>query len=550
MAGTGKSTIAYSICKYLDEEHPAKHLGASFFCSRQVPELRERKFIIPSIAYQLSRRSRTFAKALSSTDVDKLNIRDEHINEFLALPWKSSVSEQPSELLPFIIVIDALDEIEDLEGSILLEGLINAISTGMHGIKILVTSRPDPRISEVCGGLLALYDHSEDNALGRPEPRRSEESGGSGSVYDYHLNNTAPGHPEPRSSKARDVPMSLGVSRLEDVSKGEATSDILLFLKASLQRLMPNHSDELAELSQRSEGLFIYAATCVRFICPSQAVAPSLAQQHNRLVIVMAGESLQPTKSREAPLLDLLYRQILNDTLLDEEEDIVTHRRRVLYTIICAQKPLSTFSLAGVVAGMDEAKKADLEATEIVVGALHSVLYVSSNDGLVYTYHKSFPDFLSNMDRAGKEFVYNSEDWNLNVGRSCLAVMTESLQFNCINWPSSFRDWYEMDYPQHPSETLLGNFPGLEYAIKAWVPHFQELLSICDFEKRDIANLDVMSFLESKTFLLWLEANVGFMAFLGTPTLSLESLRVLLDKMPACVCTHLLNNCTCPNYPA
>ena len=52
MAGTGKTSISHSLCERLDEH---KVLGASFFCSRSAsPEVRDAKFIIPTIASTLS----------------------------------------------------------------------------------------------------------------------------------------------------------------------------------------------------------------------------------------------------------------------------------------------------------------------------------------------------------------------------------------------------------------------------------------------------------------------------------------------------------------
>ncbi|QRV96993.1 hypothetical protein RhiJN_25012 [Ceratobasidium sp. AG-Ba] len=52
MAGTGKTTIAYTLCSRLEA---AGQLAASFFCSRSLPECRDVTRIIPTIAYQLAR---------------------------------------------------------------------------------------------------------------------------------------------------------------------------------------------------------------------------------------------------------------------------------------------------------------------------------------------------------------------------------------------------------------------------------------------------------------------------------------------------------------
>src|SRR5687767_8104944 len=58
LAGTGKTTIAISLCKSLASKGL---LGASFFCSRQLPRCRDSRLIVPTIAYQLARFSSTFA---------------------------------------------------------------------------------------------------------------------------------------------------------------------------------------------------------------------------------------------------------------------------------------------------------------------------------------------------------------------------------------------------------------------------------------------------------------------------------------------------------
>ncbi|KAH7310388.1 hypothetical protein B0J17DRAFT_711327 [Rhizoctonia solani] len=79
MAGTGKTTIAYSVCAELNAtskgvdqsalgctvmREDMSMLGASFFCSRVISECCQVKNIIPTIAYQLARYSMPFYYAL------------------------------------------------------------------------------------------------------------------------------------------------------------------------------------------------------------------------------------------------------------------------------------------------------------------------------------------------------------------------------------------------------------------------------------------------------------------------------------------------------
>ncbi|KAF8752834.1 WD40 repeat-like protein [Rhizoctonia solani] len=78
MAGTGKTTIAYTVCKMLGSQ-----LGASFFCSRAISECRQVKSIIPCIAYQLARFSVPFSGALvkalmASPDVHLRSLKQQY----------------------------------------------------------------------------------------------------------------------------------------------------------------------------------------------------------------------------------------------------------------------------------------------------------------------------------------------------------------------------------------------------------------------------------------------------------------------------------------
>ncbi|CAE6446033.1 unnamed protein product [Rhizoctonia solani] len=50
MAGTGRTTIAYSLCERLEE---SEQLGACFFCSRSLPDCRDVNRIVPTIAYTM-----------------------------------------------------------------------------------------------------------------------------------------------------------------------------------------------------------------------------------------------------------------------------------------------------------------------------------------------------------------------------------------------------------------------------------------------------------------------------------------------------------------
>ncbi|KIK66270.1 hypothetical protein GYMLUDRAFT_157970, partial [Collybiopsis luxurians FD-317 M1] len=111
MAGTGKSTIAMSICQKLKAKGI---LAGSFFCSRQIPECRDYKLIIPTLSWQLAESSRAFADALNTALSQRLNLATkkpaEQVKYLLIEPWKK-VSDifQREQCVP-VFVLDALDE--------------------------------------------------------------------------------------------------------------------------------------------------------------------------------------------------------------------------------------------------------------------------------------------------------------------------------------------------------------------------------------------------------------------------------------------------------
>ncbi|THV00058.1 hypothetical protein K435DRAFT_611452, partial [Dendrothele bispora CBS 962.96] len=142
MAGTGKSTIAKSLCLMLEEQ---QLLAGSFFCSQQIPECREYHHIIPTIAYQLAYYSCTFEETLEKVLGEDQNIALKEpsiqVKKLLIQPWEAAVKTKRFEGCLPVIVIDALDECENI--SEVLKAIVPAIQDGqLSGLKFFFTSRP------------------------------------------------------------------------------------------------------------------------------------------------------------------------------------------------------------------------------------------------------------------------------------------------------------------------------------------------------------------------------------------------------------------------
>ncbi|THU78458.1 hypothetical protein K435DRAFT_973529 [Dendrothele bispora CBS 962.96] len=116
MAGTGKSTIAKSVCDTMQNK---KMLAATFFCSRQFPECRDHSKIIPTIVYQMAQFSPSFGRQLVTIlqgNPDKVSKPpNEQLEMLLVEPWMKVVSTGGVHPFSPVIIIDALDECENIE---------------------------------------------------------------------------------------------------------------------------------------------------------------------------------------------------------------------------------------------------------------------------------------------------------------------------------------------------------------------------------------------------------------------------------------------------
>ncbi|KEP53266.1 putative vegetative incompatibility protein HET-E-1 [Rhizoctonia solani 123E] len=372
MAGTGKTTIAYSLCEELNTN---RQLGASFFCSRLLPECRDVNLIIPSIAYQLARSSYPFRFVLASVlekDPD-VHTRLPHLqfDTLLAQPL-FEVKDTLADNL--VVVIDALDECDNKESTsqILDILLIKALDLP---IKFVVSSRPEPEIRD-------------------------------------------------EMSKQRNQADSRVV--LHELDRDAVQADIKSYLCASLARIQPTE-DQIAIMVQRAGILFIYAATVVRYISHDGF----RRNPHSRLANVLESSSASENKHKE---IDELYTTILQAALdnqyLDshETEDI----RQVLYLVICAQEPLSVNALSKLL------RMNNTVRVHAALSPLWSVLHISGTSELVTTLHASFVDYMFSSSRS-KGYYCNPQIHNHTIARLCFDHFKNiRSQFNICGLESSY----------------------------------------------------------------------------------------------------------------
>ncbi|KAJ1305786.1 hypothetical protein OPQ81_010516 [Rhizoctonia solani] len=289
MAGTGKTTIAYSVCKRLDAENK---LAASFFCSRLRDECRNVNLIIPSIAYQLAHFSPPFQHALSSILEEDQHIEhktlDQQFDVLIKKPLltiKSVVGEE------MVVVIDALDECENKDSTMSMLGMLLSKSTGLP-LRFIVSSRPEPQIRD----------------------QMTEDRVGSRLV-------------------------------LHELDRGAVQTDVERYIRDELKHMKPApEEDQISALVKRAGILFIYASTVVRYI----GYDNFQSDPHGRLCDILNGpESEEDVEYEE---IDQLYVTVLdaalgNRKLRKVQRDMM---QQVLHTVICAREPLTVVGLSGL----------------------------------------------------------------------------------------------------------------------------------------------------------------------------------------------------------
>ena len=423
MAGTGKSTIAYTIAQGFDRNgnpNLPKILAATFFCSQQLEDTRHQIYIISTLSYQLARHCYPFRNALiTASNFDSTKVLKDQMEDLLVNPWQISAHNRSKKLPNYLVIVDALDEVEEEGGSRFLEDLLRTINAGhLKGLKFLITSHPDPKVVELC------------------------------------------------KSFSSDV-----VCHLHQVNTADVEQDITKFLQTMLPKLNTDKdSTNVTKLAKHAGGLFIYAATAVRFISPSKF---SVSEQHVHLNSLLQ-EWPKPVGGDETLLVDTLYQQIITSAFHTLGPQC-HGRLQLLHTILCAEEPVSTFTLTELLGFESE------DTAEKLVESLHAVLYVSEKDQCIYWYHASFQDFV--FDTSRSRFMVpsqktqldmldascNPSSHNASLAQQCFSIMKQSLCFNICNLPSSFMLDSEIEHLNHLVKMRISKV--LQYGCQHWAQH-------------------------------------------------------------------------------
>ncbi|KAM0720132.1 hypothetical protein Q7P37_004268 [Cladosporium fusiforme] len=466
-AGTGKSTIARTVAKKLQENGL---LGASFFFKRGRADRSHANLLFPTIARQLADQffevGQTIASAL---DQDSLLCDKQLKPQFdkLLLEPLQAISRSNVPSVGVVLVIDALDECDssdDIKTILLLLSRVEDITAIQ--IRIFVTSRPELPVELGFKQMSGDLHHDV----------RLEEAQEMSIAHDIGL------FYQHRFAEIKEA-SSLIDDDLPDQWPGEESTRTLV---------------------NQAVPLFIFAFTVARYISadPKRNLATMVQQSRKK--------SLTGLKGTYLPILD----QVVAPEGEDPEENRILDFKTVVGSIVLLFDPLSACALAHLL----EIQTGDVGR---VLRPLHSVLNIPRTaDGKldrttpITMFHLSFRDFLVDPDLKDRNvFSIDAKETHRALGMHCIRLLQcESLKKDVcgIVQPGTRRSDVE-------KSVVHNSLPeAVSYACCYWVHH------VTSGEQCVKDECAVHRFLE-KHLLHWIEA----LSWLGKTSQIVPSLKAL-----------------------
>ena len=465
LAGTGKSTIAQTASEriFADGE-----LGASFFCSRDFEDRSNLHFIFPTLAFQLAHKFPKFRSAL----VPLLRSNPDIAHESLYRQMEKLIVEPlGSADVSTVIVIDALDECKDEEPSSAILSVLGRLVERIPNVKFFITGRPEARI---------------------------------------------------RTGFRLPILVELtSIFVLHDVDPPLINSDIRLFLRHELSGLAERRrlgrwpSDEHIDLlCGRAAGLFVYAVATVKFL-DSNTHLP----KHRLDTIIKLPECTVPegkTRFNPKTTLDSLYTSILQAAFDEEDSEVYSKIRSTIGAVVLVVNPLPPSAIAELV-GLDP------EEIVLFLTLVQSLLAFDDDfDQPVKSFHKSFPDFITDPSRCtDTRFYISPGDLHLELAMDCLRMMNDGLEQGILSLPDYALNSEVSDMKTRISDRIS---IALRYACQSWHSHLTRTMG----DVTDVVSY-LRIFLEEK-FLAWLEV-VSAVGAVGGAVAGLEKLMPWLQEV-------------------
>jgi len=409
-AGSGKSTIAHAIAERCEQEsestprkeYPKGRLAASFFFSRGTEDRSVITYFFPTIAYQLAISLPSIRKDMrEAVRSDPLIVSQSPKDQFKKLIVDPILPFTESESIPtMIVVVDGLDECEEKDAVALIRVLLSANAASPLPIRFFFTSRADDAIRQ------ALKPHSS-------------------AIY----------------------PLDLSMTEFD------AHHDIHTFLKDGFSDLYEEKSDYMGDveppwptpsdlelLVDKSEGLFIYASTLLKFVGDTN---------DGRLPDEKLQEAMKGHNG-----LDDLYKQVLGDAP-QHSTDLF---RRILGALVVLRDRLPTNSLACLLR-IDRARR----ILPVLRGCRSILMIPDDLDMAINFFHASLQDFLTNRTQSGNGYFIDPVQHHLFILDDCVQIMMK--EFSLLSDGAAG----DNNIGQQSSQVL-------SYACRNWYHHMMNVV--------------------------------------------------------------------------
>jgi hypothetical protein len=411
--GYGKTAIAQSICRALDNSS-SKRLRASFFISAAYAPSRDPFAVVRTIAYQLALRlprMRThICASLRAQPHTAIGTLEDHIDRFISSPLRE---ELPTST-PLIIVLDGLNacrRVHGEDGRSLFHQLSRAIVHKQLPIKLIASG---------FSRLPTLIDGCRGSTLASVLPRIVRE----------------------------DMEVYL-----------RARFETIRYSREGLPHDWPKPSD-ISLLAERSEFLFLFASTVLRF------VASLHHDPLKRLQEII--DDIAPITSFE--VMDKLYLRILHaiiEEVLDGDRDHVCENfRRIIGSVVLVQQPL-TLSTLSLLTGYTPL---EIRGTLTSIDSLVSVPQTETDSLPIRPYHPSFGTFVTHPRRCTSvEFCVNPNEGHAFLAERCFLLMEKRLRKNMGGIKDGSRANDDIPDLAHTVTKHLSS--ALQYACMYWSAH-------------------------------------------------------------------------------
>lgn len=478
MAGTGKSTISYTIAKWLSMQGDSDsvNLGASFFFKRGEGDRASAALFCPTIVRQLAQKDPGFAKCVD----DVLQTDDPYIctkslgEQFDKLLRKTlhvlTTYDQPRR---YVVVVDALDECDKVDDIQTVLQLWCSLSPTIKAhLRLFLTSRPEFRI-RLCFKRMAANIHQDMVLHEVPQPVIR---------HDIHAF---------LKDAFKDIREEYNVEPADSSLPDNWPGDQILQI-----------------LTNMAVPLFIIAATISRFVRDSNALP------RNRLETI-----LQSQKMSHLPQMSPVYLSVLQQMKAASEnpqdaEQLYYNFRTIVGSIVTLAEPLSRKALGGLL-------NVPLGTVALCLRPLHSVLQVPPDDETpVRPLHLSFGEYLANPEVQNHPYSVDKPAIHGMLWRRCLRLLSgpNGLKENVcgLSFPGQMR------YDVSPTQIGIYLPSAVSYACRYWVHHLQHSTT----QLQDDDNDEIYNFLEQH-FLHWLEA----LSFLDRLANTINYIEILKSKI-------------------